>query len=597
MKPMESIIQRAKANRSPASLRYPQGQRHSTGTDQLSGRLAARLRVAALLLLTLVAAEGGDPFLLHADTWVIDQTNASLVDAVDAVEFVPAKDILVTELGYYDHGGDGLLHLHPVGIYESATETLLVSVTIGSEDRLDPETNNRFEALPEQVLLKAGSAYSVAGWSNLGPVYDPYRVATDPQQVTIDPMIAHQEYRHTSSNSGLRYPTNTGQAGYPHLICWFGETFRFALPFEPDYRITGIEFSKASSDLTITCESQRGLLYHLRSATDLGAEREAWPIHGSYHAITATPPHNVLTIQRPADSHRYFAIEASPSFKSIPAGSFLMGDQSPEPKDGFTQELPVHRVEVGAFLIQATEVTKAQWDANQLAAIENGYNFDKRGAGKGPDHPVHSVNWFDVVKWCNALSEQDGLEPCYYSGEDIYRTGQDPEVTCDFTKDGYRLPTEAEWEKAARGGLLGERFPWGELIDHSNANYNSVRPGGAPIRDYDISPTSGWHPDYARPLPPFTAPAGSFAPNGYGLHEMPGNVWEWCWDWYSENYYSSSPESNPHGPSSGDEASKVARGGSWAGVPVSCRNSHRAFSDPKQADQTTGFRLARTEKR
>ncbi len=148
----------------------------------------------------------------------------------------------------------------------------------------------------------------------------------------------------------------------------------------------------------------------------------------------------------------------------IPAGEFRMGSVS----DGQPNELPVHTVYVSAFYMDRTEVTKAQWDEVYQWAIEHGYSFDNSGSGKAADHPVHSINWYDAVKWCNARSEREGRPCAYYTDSGLsqltqpYRTGRvSPYVRWDT---GYRLPTEAEWEKTARGGLSGKRFPWGDTI-------------------------------------------------------------------------------------------------------------------------------------
>ena len=272
-------------------------------------------------------------------------------------------------------------------------------------------------------------------------------------------------------------------------------------------------------------------------------------------------------------------------FALIPAGAFQMGDQS-SPKVGYSDELPVHTVTLSAFYMGTTEVTKAQWDATYTYAIANSYSFDDPGFGKASNHPVHTVTWYDVVKWCNARSQQDGLLPCYYSGAAIYKTGQLSTVTCDFTKNGYRLPTEAEWEKAARGGQSAWNFPWGlNTITHTQANYYSRT-----SYSYDTSPTRGYHPTYATGAFPYTSPAGAFAPNAYGLYDMTGNVFEWCWDRYSNNY-TGAGANDPTGPSAG--SNRVLRGGSWGSNANGARVSYRLGSFPADWYVISGFRLAR----
>lgn len=166
-----------------------------------------------------------------------------------------------------------------------------------------------------------------------------------------------------------------------------------------------------------------------------------------------------------------------------------------------------------SFYMDRTEVTKVQWDTVYNWAVANGYNFDNAGSGKAADHPVHTVNWYDCVKWCNARSEMEGKAPCYNLST----------WSCDFSADGYRLPTSDEWEYAARGGLQGKRFPWDDTITHSEANYKS-----SSSYSYDTSSTRGYHPSYDVGGYPYTSPAGSFPPNGYGLYDMIGNIGEWC---------------------------------------------------------------------
>lgn len=277
-------------------------------------------------------------------------------------------------------------------------------------------------------------------------------------------------------------------------------------------------------------------------------------------------------------------------FSLIPAGSFQMGDQS-NPVLGATWEKPVHAVNVSAFYMAKHEVTKALWDEVRTWGLSHGYADLVEGSvvngtnySKGPDHPVHLVSWWDMIKWCNARSEMDELTPCYQVNGQIMRTGF-LQPTCDWSANGYRLPTEAEWEKAARGTLTARNFPGGDTISHANANYyNSIYP-------YESPQDQGYHPDYATGAFPFTAPVGSFNPNGYGLHDMAGNVWEWCWDNWSSTYYSTSPASNPKGPSTTSDY-RVMRGSSWDGYADYCRVAARDYYYVGYSEDYIGFRVA-----
>jgi formylglycine-generating enzyme required for sulfatase activity len=271
----------------------------------------------------------------------------------------------------------------------------------------------------------------------------------------------------------------------------------------------------------------------------------------------------------------------------IPAGSFEMGDALGDcALYGWCgYERPVHTVYVSAFYMDRTEVTKALWDEVYQWATTHGYSFEYGAGGKAADHPAHTMTWYDSVKWCNARSQREGRSPSYYTDSvltQVYKSGQ----VAPYVKwnAGYRLPTEAEWEKAARGGLSGKRFPWGDTISHSQANYYSLAD-----YSYDISPTRGYHPAYNDGVYPYTSPVGSFAPNGYGLYDMAGNVWEWCWDWWDGSYYSSSPGSDPRGPSSGGSY-RVLRGGSWYFLAWLCRAADRNYYWPDRGDDSIGFR-------
>jgi len=296
----------------------------------------------------------------------------------------------------------------------------------------------------------------------------------------------------------------------------------------------------------------------------------------------------------------------------ITGGTFQMGN-SKEVDEGYSAEVPVHTVTLDSFAMCKYEVTNGQY----LAFLKSAYpsqlvRHSEYIYGKGDTHasyryctlgscqinylnnsfvivnktgqdmtnyPMFSVTWYGAVAYCNWRSQQEGREQCYNLST----------WTCDFTKKGYRLPTEAEWEYAARGGLSGQRFPWGDTITHSQANYFSDS-----SYSYDISPTRGYHPIWNDGIiiyfPSgglYTAPVGSFPPNSYGLYDMAGNVWEWCHDVW--NYYSPDPQTNPTGPAV--DGYPVQRGGSWLYTARECRVSPRRGLGRSFQTNDVGFRV------
>ncbi|HPE21019.1 MAG TPA: SUMF1/EgtB/PvdO family nonheme iron enzyme, partial [Candidatus Mcinerneyibacteriales bacterium] len=231
----------------------------------------------------------------------------------------------------------------------------------------------------------------------------------------------------------------------------------------------------------------------------------------------------------------------------ITGGTFRMG--SNENSD----EKPIHSVTVDSFWMGKFEVTQKEW---QSVMGTNPSNF------KGEDLPVENVSWYDTVKFCNKLSEQDGYDPVY--------TINGTQVTCDFTKNGYRLPTEAEWEYVARGGNQSRGYTY--------AGSNSAG-------------TVAWYWDNSGKK---THPVGTKQPNELGLYDMSGNVWEWCWDRYDGNYYAQSPSKNPKGKSEGSY--RVLRGGSWRFEEEYLQTTKRNYGDSSNTNNHRGFRLVRTSK-
>ena len=233
---------------------------------------------------------------------------------------------------------------------------------------------------------------------------------------------------------------------------------------------------------------------------------------------------------------------------------------------GTDPDFGAYSLTVATFFMDATEVTKAQWDEVAAWGAINGYTDLPAGDGKAVNHPVQAVNWYDCVKWCNARSEKEGRTPCYTVGGETYKVASDTAPDCNFAANGYRLPTSTEWQYAARGGLSDKRFPWGDIIDHTWANYYAY-PQYYP---YDQG-YAGYDTRYATGAFPYTSPAGAFAANGYGLYDMAGNVWEWCWD-------------------SSDKGARIVLGGGWDDNAGNARCGSSDWGDPGTAYSVHGFR-------
>jgi len=242
---------------------------------------------------------------------------------------------------------------------------------------------------------------------------------------------------------------------------------------------------------------------------------------------------------------------------SIPPGSFLMGsnweDDPDNPYAGkrrSSDEQPVHKVTINAFQMSAHEITQAQY--KRVIAI------NKSHFKENDKHPVEYTDWLDAVIYCNKLSELSGLNPCY--NLDTWE--------CDFTKNGFRLPTEAEWEYACRAGTTTKYYTGENKSDLARC---------------------AWYYENSRRK---THPVGLKKPNAWGLYDMIGNVWEYCNDWYGPNYYSKMVKNNPKGSKTADY--RVARGGSYTTYSSNCRSAGRMRCSPGGGAINMGFRIARS---
>ena len=248
-----------------------------------------------------------------------------------------------------------------------------------------------------------------------------------------------------------------------------------------------------------------------------------------------------------------------PEMVLVEGGEFEMGSL-----DGYADEQPVHKVTfTNSFYIGKYEVTFEEYDIFCEDTLR--YNKpDDRGQGRGKQ-PVIGVDWHDVVQYCNWLSEKEGLTPCY--------SGKGKVTRCNFSANGYRLPTEAEWEYAARGGQKSQ----GHIFAGSN-NPDEV----------------AWYGENSGDA---IHPVGQKKPNELGLYDMSGNMFEWCWDWYVEEYYDESPTVDPPGPplpkvDNEWDLVRVRRSGSWRENSDSIRTTTRSFDGPSYPGDN-GFRLLR----
>jgi formylglycine-generating enzyme required for sulfatase activity len=280
------------------------------------------------------------------------------------------------------------------------------------------------------------------------------------------------------------------------------------------------------------------------------------------------------------DTPGVFDVSGSKQFFQVRTADIVSGEFVTV--NGGTFEMSGRQTTVSGFEIKRTEVTQAEWSEVELWALSNGYDFSGSADGCDTDHPIQSVTWYDVVKWCNARSEKDGLTPAYYTEDtlsSVYRTGV-VDVTnaqVNWAADGYRLPTEAEWEFAARGGNSSSGFTYsGSNIVGDVAYYGSN--------------STGAQCNYFSSLG--TWPVGQKNGNELGIVDMSGNVFEWCWDWF-EQPISPVSATDPHGPD-GINTNRSVRGGSWLHIAEWCEPAFRDNNfDPAGFGSTIGFRIVK----
>jgi|GEM_PF-3084106 len=264
--------------------------------------------------------------------------------------------------------------------------------------------------------------------------------------------------------------------------------------------------------------------------------------------------------------------ERNTGFVLVEGGTFEMGSDA-QLLGVCVRELPRHEVVVDGFYMGKSVVTFQQY---KIFCSDVGIEVPNDEGWGREERPVIHVSWFDAVRYCNWLSKKFGYSPCYTIKEEE-DSKEELIVSCDFKKGGYRLPTEAEWEYAARGGGKDTVYGNGEndarpLEIHFDVKALPMGEGVSEIRSYER-----------------TIPVGTFKPNGLGLFDMSGNVWEWCWDWFDA--YQKGRLENPTGAKGG--IYRVVRGGSWRDSGLTVRSGFRKFEEPNAKNCYTGFRIVR----
>jgi formylglycine-generating enzyme required for sulfatase activity len=494
-----------------------------------------------------------------------------------------------------------------------------LAISSGFEGKVTPFDAEGWKPLNAQVTLTAAPAtgYHFVKWNGDVPANSTQPAITltmsQPRQVTADASPAAT----TSGTPHWWLDTHANVVGGDYEAAALADS-------DGDGQSAAAEFAAGTDDLDgsrrfqvtplipgagqnlqLTWQSDILRDYYIRSSPDLSSTftELVGPIPGQWPTTSTTVP--------PVGSHHFFKIESrlplssaldadsfalspepAPSsmlrqMRRIPAGWFTQGDNG-----GVQDTKPSHPAWVPGFDMDRFEVTRADWEMVATWASTHGYDIPiAQQYIVTINKPAVAISWYNAVKWCNARSEMEGRIPVYHAdttGATIYRTGQIDLTTAhvNWSGNGYRLPTESEWERASRGGIENQPYPWGGANADFRANHwnYELYLGVAPSQDF-----------------PYLMPVGSFngtqsgetfdTVNAYGLYDMVGNAWEWTWD--RMNTYTADSKINSRGPNTG--AFRVQRGGSWWNYIDQATNFQRLAFPPNGTDDygMNGFRCVR----
>ncbi|MFZ4766881.1 MAG: SUMF1/EgtB/PvdO family nonheme iron enzyme, partial [Roseimicrobium sp.] len=500
---------------------------------------------------------------------------------------------------------------------------VLLTVSSGTEGVILPMNAAGWHALNSTIVLTASPApwFSFRRWTGAVPAADANQATLSlsmdqPRAITADfaplatvdgtPNWWLSRYANVTGSdyegARLKDSDGDGRPAWQEFVEGMSD-----LNAGERFELGNITTNPGSGSLSFTVPVREGRVYQLLEGASLGA-----PLPPSGAPLVPTPPTTTVTVTLPANASRRFyamqvalgstsAADADPAAKShapapgslerrmvrIPAGAFIQGENS-----GPTTTRPEHTTHVSEFFMDKFEVTRADWEKVATWSQTHGYDLPITLPYTVPaNHPAVAISWYDAVKWCNARTEMEGRRPVYFattSADAIYRTGTLDLTTAhvNWAGDGYRLPTEAEWERASRGGLEQMPYSWGNAAGELRANHwdYQVINGRAPNEAYPYTERVGYF-DGTQPR------GGPDMANAFGLYDMAGNAWEWTWDRMGD--YSADAQYNPRGPDTGSQ--RVQRGGAWWNYVDQATNFQRLPFPPNGSDDygMIGFRCVR----